>query len=217
MKTKSIVRALAQLPFTLFIFTVALALLVAGCGTSNTTHYSQNPILPPKDSKDAALREGDIVKVTFPGTANLDTASQTIRRDGKITLPIIGEVTAAGKTPTQLEKELIDAYSTQLVSSKEITVQVQAASFSVFVTGAVSRPGKLTSDKPMTVLEAIMESGGFDMSRAKLNQVKIIRGEDKQTKTFTINLKGFIDGSPIDVFYLEPSDIVYVPSKIQWF
>ena len=90
---------------------------------------------------------------------------------------------------------------------------------SVFITGAVNRPGKLTIDHPITVLEAIMESGGFDLSRAKLNKIKIIRGENKQgqTKTFTINLEGFLNGTPIDLFYLEPSDIVYIPSKIQWF
>ncbi|HXS69144.1 MAG TPA: polysaccharide biosynthesis/export family protein [Candidatus Polarisedimenticolia bacterium] len=219
MKTKSIVHHFVQLPFVSFILTVLLALVVAGCGTDQTIHYSQNPVIPPKDTKDAALREADIVKVTFPGTANLDATTQAIRRDGKITLPIIGEVVAAGKTPTQLEKELIDLYSTQLVSSKEITVQVQAASFPVFISGAVNRPGKLTLDHPITVLEAVMESGGFDLNRAKLNKIKVIRGQDKpgQTKTYTINLEGFLDGRPIDVFYLEPTDIVYVPSKIQWF
>lgn len=217
MKTKSIVHPFAQLPFTSFIFAVMLALFAAGCGTDKTTHYSRNPIIPPKDSRDATLREADVLKVTFPGTANLDTAIQSIRRDGKITLPIIGEVVAAGKTPTQLEKELIDLYSSQLVSSKEITVSVQSSSFPVFITGAVGRPGKLMSDHPITVLEAIMESGGFDYTRAKLSKIKVIRGQDKQTKTYTINLEGFLDGTPIDAFYLEPSDIVYVPSKMVWF
>jgi polysaccharide export outer membrane protein len=218
MKTKSIVRHLAQLPFASFIVAVVLALVVTGCQSdSQATHYDKNPIIPPKDVNDIVLREADVVKVTFPGTANLDTQLQTIRRDGKITLPVIGEVVAAGKTPKQLEKDLIERYSTELVSSKEITVSVQSASFPVYLTGAVSKPGKLVSDHPITVLEAILESGGVDFERAKLSKVKIIRGQDKQPKTYIVNLEGLVNGKPIDVFYLQPSDIVYVPAKIQWF
>ncbi len=217
MKTKSVVHPLAQLPFVSFILAVVLALVATGCESNPPGHYSQNPGLPAKDARDIVLREADNLKITFPGNANLDTVVQTIRRDGKVTLPIIGEVTAAGKTPTDLEKELINLYSKELVSSKEITVTVQSASFPVYLTGAVMKPGKLTSDHPITVLEAILESGGFDMNRAKLNKVKVIRGQDKQTKSFTVHLNGLIDGTAIDIFYLEPSDIVYVPSKIQWF
>jgi len=212
MKTKSIVHHLAQLTFSLLA--VVFLLFSVGCET-NKTHFNQNPSLPAKDSKDIVLREADVLKVMFPGTVNLDTI-QSIRRDGKITLPLVGEVAAAGKTPSDFEKELIDLYKDQLVSSKQISVTVQSSSFPVFITGAVQKPGKILSDHPITVLEAIMESGGFD-PRANMKAVRIIRAQDKQTKTYTVNLKGIMTGSPIDIFYLQPSDIVVVPTKITWF
>jgi len=172
--------------------------------------------MPARGTNDIVLREADVVSIVFPGAENLNTA-QAIRRDGKITLPVVGEITAAGKTPSGLQKELVTLYAKELVSSKDIVVAVQSASFPVFVTGAVQRPGKVVSDHPMTVLEAIMESGGFDYLHANMKKVRIIRAKDKETLNFTVNLKGVVNGTGIDVFYLQPSDIVYVPSKIVWF
>jgi polysaccharide biosynthesis/export protein len=216
MKIKIFFHHLGQLPFSLVLIAIALAMVVTGCETATSTRFDKNPVLPPKDSKDIILREADTVKITFPGTDSLNT-SQTIRRDGKITLPIVGEVVAAGKTPAQFEQELVKLYEKELVSSKEITVTVQSASFPVFLMGAVKRPGKVTSDHPITVLEAIVESGGFEPN-ANLKAVRIIRTlEDNKTKKYVVNLKGVVTGGPIDIFYLQPSDIVYVPEKITWF
>jgi polysaccharide biosynthesis/export protein len=215
MKIKSAARHLARLPFAFSILGVAFLVLLTGCADTKPKFNPYSP-LPSKDAKDAPLREADVVKVAFPGAQNLDTV-QTIRRDGKITLPVVGEVVAAGKTPSDLQKELVKLYANELVSSKDISVTVQAASFPVFVTGAILKPGKLLSDGPITALEAIMESGGPDYTRSNLKAVRIIRSQDNRTKNFTINLRGLVTGAPIDVFYLQPNDIIYVPEKITWF
>ena len=114
------------------------------------------------------LREGDVLKISFPGAANLNT-TQPIRRDGMISMPLIGEVKAAGKTPKELEKELIELYSTQLLS-KEVTVEVQSSTFPVYVSGSVLHPGKIMSDHPMTAFEAIMEAGGFRLHEGELEE-----------------------------------------------
>lgn len=214
MKTKSIVHHLVQLPYLLPLCALILMALASGC--RSTGQYGKNPGETPKEAKDIELREADVLRITFPGADNLDTV-QTIRRDGKITLPLIGEVVAAGKTPTALEKELVGQYSSQLVSSKEITVTVQSSTFPVFVTGAVMRPGQVISDHPITALEAIMESGGPDYQNAKLSAVRIIRNKNGDTKNFTVNLEGLKNGTAIDSFNLQPSDIVFVPRKMVWF
>jgi hypothetical protein len=73
------------------------------------------------------------------------------------------------------------------------------------------------SDHPITVLEAVMESGGFDYMRANLKAVRVIRTTDGKTRNFKVNLKGVVNGTPLDIFYLQPSDIVFVPTKITWF
>lgn len=162
-----------------------------------------------------ALREGDTVKVTFTAAPNMDT-TQLIRRDGKIELPLVGEVMAAGKTTTDLEKEVIQLYAPQL-NSKEITVTLESASFPVFVTGCVLKPGKILSDHPINALEAIMEAGGFDYDKANLKAVRVIRHDGAEVDHFTLNLKGVLAGENKETFPLRPSDIVYVPERFTWF
>ena len=119
---------------------VAAAILtaVAGCQTPQTNAPAETAT---EQSNAIILREGDTVKITFPGAPNLND-SQQIRRDGKIALSMVGEVVAAGLTPADLEKEILKLYSSQLVT-KEVTVTVTSSSFPVFVTGAVIRPGKI--------------------------------------------------------------------------
>jgi len=209
---------------------VALTIL-AGCATDSsqfaavpTTTNSQRPMIlgtlttssnPPSATPAYVLREGDTLRISFPGSPNLNSQQQ-IRTDGKINLPLIGEVDAAGLTPDALQTKLMDLYAPQL-SSKEVTVQVQSSSFPVYVTGAVLRPGKISSDHPITALEAIMEAGGFDYTRANLKNVEVIRQEGNQTKNYKLNLKQVMEGKVSEPFYMKPADIIYVPEKFSWY
>jgi polysaccharide biosynthesis/export protein len=161
------------------------------------------------------IRPGDVIKVSFPGSPNLDTQQQ-VRRDGRITLSLVGEVLAAGSTPTDLEKDLLQRYSTQILS-KEVNVTVVSSSFPIFVSGAVVRPGKIEPDHPITALEAVMEAGGFDGAKANMSAVEVIRQEPGGTKNFTLNLRAILDGKSTVPFYLKPADIVFVPEKFSWF
>jgi polysaccharide biosynthesis/export protein len=161
------------------------------------------------------LREGDMLNVSFPGEQTLDTV-QEIRRDGKITLPLVGEVDAAGMTPAGLEKKLIDLYAPHL-SSKQVVVEVQSSSFPVYVTGMVKNPGKILSDHPITAIEAVMEAGGFDYTKANLKDVTVIRREGKVLKHYKLNLKAVLEGQETDTFELKPDDILYVPERFAVF
>lgn len=163
----------------------------------------------------STLREGDVIKLTFPTASNLDTQMQ-IRRDGKIALPIVGEVQAAGLRPLELEQRLMELYSTELVSG-EVFVSVISSSYPIFVTGAVVRPGKIEADRPMTALEAIMEAGGFEMTKANGEQVVIVRHGENGVRNYTLNLREVLEGRSRESFYLQPSDIVYVPERFAWF
>jgi polysaccharide export outer membrane protein len=161
------------------------------------------------------LQSGDTVKISFPGAPNLDTQQQ-IRSDGRITLPMLGEVVASSKTPVALEKELKEQFAPQLVS-KEVSVAVVAAPFAVFVSGAVQRPGKIVADHPISALEAIMEAGGFDNAKANMSAVVVIRQNGTSSQSFTLDLKQVLEGKKVEAFYLRRSDIVQVPEKFTWF
>ena len=199
--------------------TLWFSALVAGCQISPAEFAGerQKTPVPPEGTPPEviALREGDILKISFPGSSSLDTTQQ-IRRDGKITLPLVGEVQAAGMTTETLRQNLVKLYAPQL-SSKEIIVTVASSSFPVFVTGYVIHPGKIISDHPITALDAIMEAGGFDYTKANLKAVRVIRREQDRVVNYTLNLRLVLKGKETKPFYLKPSDIVFVPERFSWF
>jgi polysaccharide export outer membrane protein len=185
-------------------------LTFTGCETSQPA-----PTAEVSHSEPLILREGDVLKVSFPGSPNLDTTQQ-IRRDGKIALQLVGEVDAVGVTPAVLETNISNAYGDQL-SSKQVTVVVVSSSIPVFVTGAVLRPEKVMSDHPITALEAVMEAGGPDYAKANMKDVRVIRYENGREHNYVLNLKAAMDGEKEEPFYLKPSDIIYVPERFQMF
>jgi polysaccharide export outer membrane protein len=157
------------------------------------------------------LQEGDLVSISFQYSTNFNS-SQRITLNGSLNLEAVGAVKAAGKTPQQLEAEIAKLYAAQ--GSKDwITVKVVAAEASIYISGAVYRPGKIPLERPMTVLEAIMEAGGYDPNRAKLAQVTVLRLEEGKQKTYRFDLKRVLKGENESPFYLQPFDIVHVPNK----
>jgi polysaccharide biosynthesis/export protein len=193
-------------------FGCVVSMALTGCQTSKVEGTALQAM---PHSEAVTLHAGDVVRIAFPGAPNLDTI-QPIRRDGKIVLSIIGEINAAGLSPAELQAEILRLSASQLVS-KEVTVTIVSSSFPVFVSGAVMRSGKVQSDHPLSVLEAIMEAGGFDYTKANLSGVVVIRQEKGGVKRYTIDLKKVMEGKTSEVFYLQPSDIVFVPEKFSWF
>jgi polysaccharide export outer membrane protein len=203
-------------PAKIAMLGLSIILTVSGCQTSQP-HFVFDEQAPnvAAHAEAITLREGDILKISFPGAPNLNTTQQ-IRRDGKIVLPLVGEVIAVGLAPAELEQQLLKLYASELLS-KEVTVAVESSNVPVFVTGAVIKPGKILSDRPITALEAIMEAGGFDYAKANLKAVVVVRNENGRIKNYTLNLKGVLQGTESEPFYLKPSDIVYVKEKFAWF
>jgi len=188
--------------------------LPEGQGLTNTPPAALTRSASPRPDF-VTLREGDTLRITFPGSPNLNT-SQQIRRDGKISLPMIGEVKAAGLTPSDLEKELVKLYAPQLVT-KEVNVTLESSAYFVFVTGAVSRPGRIMFDRPISLLEAVIDAG-VDYSKANLKHITVIRQQPgREPHYYHFNLKKELQGVGSEPFYLQPSDIVFVRERFTWF
>jgi polysaccharide export outer membrane protein len=198
------------------------AVALTGCKSSDTANYNSMTaqaaaagVTPATEKDKVILREGDTVRLNFPGAPNLN-AVQPIRRDGKLALALVGEVQAAGLTPADLEKKLLELYGPQL-QTKELTVTLESSAFTVYVTGAVLHPGKVVADHPLNALEAVMEAGGFDNTKANLKSIRVIRNEGGKTEHFTLNLKDYMQGKTTEIFRLKPSDILFVPERFAWF
>lgn len=138
--------------------------------------------------------------------------SLPVRSDGRISLPLVGEIQAAGRTPLQLEQEItrgLHAY----ITDPEVTVIVQEIHSQQFnILGEVFRPGAYPLTRTTTVLDAIAIAGGF-RDFAKQKDVYILRqnpggGESR----ITFNYKDIIKGKhPAQNLVLEPRDTVVVP------
>ena len=168
-------------------------------------------------NKSMVLKEGDTVRIAFPGAPNLDTI-ESIRIDGKITLQMIGEYDAAGKTPAAVEADLKRLYGSQLVNN-EVSVTVQSAAFVVYVMGAVAKPGKLISERPLTPLEALIEAG-VDDTRANLKAVQVIRTDKAgHTEKFKLNLHKVLHNQTEQMpsFTLKPYDVINVPERFNFY
>jgi polysaccharide export outer membrane protein len=157
------------------------------------------------------LGEGDTVRVAFEGDTNMNTVVK-VQLDGTIALPMIGAYKVLGQTPEELRTALMERYK-KILSVNEITVTLLQAQASVYVSGAVLKPGRIPLDRPLTALEAVMEAGGFDHRRAKAGTVSVIRKESGQQRRFTLDLKRALSEGDTNPFYVQPFDIIHVPEK----
>jgi polysaccharide export outer membrane protein len=159
----------------------------------------------------SSLQEGDVVSITFLYSTNFNTL-QKIGLDGTLNLEGVGPVKAAGKTALQLQGELAALYKPH-AKDDPITLRAVSTTAAVYVTGAVNHPGKIPLERPMTVVEAIMEAGGFEPYRANLSNVSVLRIENGMQRAYQLNLKHVLQGNDSTLFYLKPSDVVQVPVK----
>lgn len=191
----------------------AFVCLMSSCSTTNAV-YSANPppFEPAAPSYDRlAMEEGDTISVTFQYSTNFNTV-QRIGLDGKVNLQTVGMIRAAGLTVHQFEDQLMALYKPEL-KDDPIIVKVVTPAAAVYVTGAVTRPGKIAMDRPMTLVDAVMEAGGYDPYRAKLSRTTVLRIENGAQMLYRVNLERALNGEETMPFYLKPFDVVRIPAK----
>lgn len=189
------------------LIVAAFVMLVgAGCESPKQTPFPTQTT--PKTK--VVLAAGDVIRLSFSGAPDLNQ-SQKIRADGKVSLPMIGEVTASGKTLIDFQNELIRLYKPQLRDS-EVVVVLESGVTQVVISGAVTRPGKFIFDRPTTLLQAIMEAGGAS-DYGSLRKVQVIRVVNGSELTQVLDLKPTLSGRVTSPFYVRDGDVVYVPSS----
>jgi polysaccharide biosynthesis/export protein len=182
-----------------------LAFAGAGCQTeTNTATFSGQAEVP----RHVILASGDVVKLTFSSAPELNQ-SQKVRADGKLSLPLVGEVDASGKTVGQLQSELIQLYKAQL-KTPEVTVSLETSITTVVVSGAVNKPGKIAFERPTTVFQAIMEAGG-PSEFGTLKHVRLVRTVNGVQKSQVMNVHDTLIGQGTKPFYVRDGDVLYVP------
>jgi polysaccharide export outer membrane protein len=150
----------------------------------------------------------DVLSIVFWRDKEM-TTQVTVRPDGKISLPLLDEVQAAGLTPAGLRARLIED-SKRFFGNPNVTVVVQAInSRKVFITGQVVKPGSYVIAAPTTVLQLIAMAGGLkDFADSK--HITIVRQERGRTASFPFNYKDIRKSLPQNI-ELKPGDTVVVP------
>ena len=178
-----------------------------GCQSTSAVRPPQKPEQQPVP--EITLGAGDVIDIKFYYTPELND-SQTVRPDGRIVLPWVGEIIVSGKTPNELRNELIKLYAPELRRPQIAVIVRSLFDRRIYVGGAVRTPGFILIPGPMTVLEAIMHAGGFNLETAKVNDVVVIRQKDGKYKGISLDFKKALKGKEVQTFLLGPRDIVYV-------
>ncbi|HET7220260.1 MAG TPA: polysaccharide biosynthesis/export family protein [Vicinamibacterales bacterium] len=160
---------------------------------------------------DYRLTPGDKLRVEVYKDAQLSQSLQ-IRPDGKITLPLIGDIVATDLTPIEL-RDRISASLKEYVTNPVVTViVVEASPAMVYVMGEVAQPGSIPMRGSMTVLQALAMAGGF-REFANPKDIRILRkggGVLKTVETIRFNYNDAVKGNLPPVF-LQPGDMIVVP------
>jgi polysaccharide export outer membrane protein len=152
----------------------------------------------------------DLLSVVFWRDKDM-SSDVAVRPDGKISLPLLNDVQAAGLTPTQLRDQLTES-SKQYIAEPNVTVVVrQINSRKIFITGQVQKPGPYVLGGSTTVLQLIATAGGV-LEYAHSNKIVVMRSENGKQTSHPFDYKSVIAGKNLrQNIELRPGDTVIVP------
>jgi polysaccharide export outer membrane protein len=159
-------------------------------------------------SADYRLVPGDKLRVEIYKDAQLSQSLQ-IRPDGKITLPLLGDIAAAGKTPTELRDTLTASLREYITNPVVTVIVVESTPGTVFVMGEVNKPGAQAINGPISILQVLAMAGGFkDFAHTK--DIRVLRKSSTGIRQIEFNYNEAIKGNGAPLM-LEAGDTIIVP------
>ena len=201
-------------PNIFFIIAVLLTGLLFGCASQNADIQEAQPtaVSTPENPAEYVIQSGDALDIKFFYNPELNE-SVTVRPDGKISLQLVDEIQAAGKTPAELDKTLTEEYAREL---RKPMVTVIVRSFTgqrVYVGGEVNQEGMIELPAGMTALQAVFRAGGFLETAQPAEALVIRRGPGNEPVPIRVDLMAAMNGGSGADLRLQPDDVVYVPKS----
>jgi polysaccharide export outer membrane protein len=180
----------------------------AGVPQANSS-LPEAPVNPLASVADYRLVAGDKLRIEVYKDPQLSQSLQ-VRPDGKITLPLIGDVPAAGATPRELTDTLTERLREYVVAPSVTVIVAEAVPPVIYVMGEVNTPGAQPMPVPITVVQALAVAGGFkDFANQK--KIRILRsGPGGQIQTMDFNYKDAVASASRPLLLL-PGDTIIVP------
>jgi len=168
------------------------------------------------DSSGYLIGPGDRLQVFVWGQPEL-SVTVPVRPDGRVSTPLIEDIVAVGKTPTQLASEMEEVLSAY-IRSPEVNVIVQefVGTFAdqIRVLGQAVRPGAVPYRERITLLDVIIEAGGLTRFAAG-NRAKVVRNENGRSREFRVRLDDLVNRGRIEEnIPMQPGDIVIIPQAL---
>jgi polysaccharide export outer membrane protein len=194
----------------IFRLLVPFILLLAASGCTG------GGMAPPAASHQQALDDApyvigipDLLRITVWKHPDLSVEAP-VRRDGKISVPLLDDVQAAGLTPEDLKQSVTKGLSS-FISRPDVTVIVLSPDSQVVtVVGGVVQSGQVALRRRMDVIEAVAAAGGFS-AWANKNDIRVIRSLEKRRVTYRFDYKAYLKGEPGAELLLQPGDVIVVP------
>lgn len=174
---------------------------------SPATSASRPPATNASVTADYKLVTGDKLRIEVYKDAQLSQSLQ-IRPDGKITLPLLGDIPAAGRTSSEL-KDAIATSLKEYITNPVVTVIVtETVPANIYVMGEVNSPGPQPLKGPMSIMQALATAGGFK-DFANTSDIQILRTTGTGQTTLRFNYKDAVKGKA-KMLFLQPDDTVIV-------
>ena len=185
--------------------------LLASCTGSEIRQGSGT--VTPATAAPYRIQPGDELEIRFFHTPDIDVLLP-VRPDGYISLPLVHELKAAGRTADDLRLDLVERYRGELADPEVVVIVRKFSHYAVHVGGEVAKPGVLALDGARNVLEAVFAAGGF-LPTADLSEVLVVRrGEPAGYELLHSDLDALLDGSDTSGnLVLRPFDVVFVPAS----
>jgi polysaccharide export outer membrane protein len=181
------------------------------CVTSVSTLRAQN-LEPARAgaSPPYLIQPNDILEIVVYKEPNV-TRKVLVRPDGRISLPLVQDLQAAGLNPAQLKQKIEEILKLSM-DAPNVTVIVDAIqSYRVYVMGKVAKPGAIMMEKPINVLQALSLAGGFT-DFAKAAEIVIIRGNGEDSTLFRFNYSDVTKSNGFSQnMLLRSGDVIVVP------
>lgn len=194
---------------------VLLALLgSSGCATSSPEEIARLEHHAVESAQEYEIGSSDILRITVWQQPELTLDDVVVRLDGKISMPLLDDVEAAGKTAQQLKDELGERLS-EFVTAPHVTVVVrQINSKNIYIIGEVNREGPIVLRGGMRIVDALSTAGGFRAFAAK-RRVKLIRSMNAEGNVeFEFDYPAFASGKNLEQnILLLPGDRIVIPEQ----
>jgi protein involved in polysaccharide export with SLBB domain len=159
---------------------------------------------------DYLIQTGDELDVRFPFQPEMNEAAP-VRPDGRITLVATGEIAAVGLTTTALEAKIIAAGAAHFRNPQVTVVVTRPGQHFVYVGGEVARPGAIVLVPGMTLLQALVNSGGFRTTARRDSVLLIVPAPGGTFSTARVNMEAIVDANALERVRLQANDVIFVP------